>query len=310
MLKKNKLIFSQFYQEHEFAINYIDIGARGDILSPWNLFDEKKLNVFGFEPDKEECARLRVAHPNRTYFPTALWGCPGVKKLFLNQWQSTSSMYRSNEVTNKDYVPKHWSGRLLERELNIECNTLDNVVGDVAPDFIKIDTQGAEYEILQGATTTLKEHSPMVLAETWCTEVYDGAPMTHDVMRFMNDIGYELLDLNLAAAWKYDNINSIEVFSKARSIGFDLLFVKRLSLLEKVDYIQAVNLAGLLELFGFRDLAILFLEKNKNINYENANQIINILLSNSRSDSSLIGKIERKIHRFFKRDACKWAPMH
>jgi len=311
MIKNNKLIFSKFFSNEGVVINYIDIGARGDILSPWNLFDRKFLKVFGFEPDAKECARLKAAYPDRDYYPTALWSRAEARRLYLNHWQSTSSMYKPNQIRNQDYLHKHWHGRMIDQELNIECSPLDDVLNQkVDPDFIKIDTQGAEYEILKGASSILKKNSPLVLVETWCTEVYIGAPMTHSIMALMDGLGYELLDMNLAAAWKYDNSRSIEVFSKARCIGFDLLFAKKQSLLRDIPYEQAIKLAGLLELFGFRDLAISFLEKSTEINHLKIKKLVSMLLKNSQADMSLMNKIKYKLLRLFNGDVAKWAPLH
>ncbi len=53
--------------------------------------------------------------------------------------------------------------------LNVRCNSLDNLVstGQIAlPDFIKIDVEGAEYDVLRGATNLLRDKGPLIYLET------------------------------------------------------------------------------------------------------------------------------------------------
>jgi hypothetical protein len=64
-----------------------------------------------------------------------------------------------------------------------------------AADFLKIDTQGSELDILRGAEQSLKA-AAMVELEVEFVEVYKGQPLFHDVSQFMADRGFELLYLN------------------------------------------------------------------------------------------------------------------
>src|SRR6202042_1260759 len=63
------------------------------------------------------------------------------------------------------------------------------------PDFIKLDTQGTELEILRGSPEAVA-HALMVEAEVEFTSIYEGQPLFHDVAQFMHQNGFELLYLN------------------------------------------------------------------------------------------------------------------
>lgn len=310
-MHEHKLIFSQLAAETGLIVNYLDVGARGDIYAPWSLFQDDSLKVIGFEPDPKECARLSQLYPGRVYYPHALWGSEATKNFYLYEWESTSSMYPPNEAPNRTYLERHWTGRKPKAEIEVQCVALDDVLSEAdAPDFIKLDTQGSEYEILQGARKILTKNQPLVLAETWCTEVYKGAPLTHDVMRLMHELGYELFDLNVAAAWRYGPKAIKSVNAKARMIGFDLLFVKRVDLHDFDNLETLLKFAGLCELFGFRDYAALSLEKSKFADTLIVKQAIDVLVANNQWETSWQRKIASKFKRLVRKNSPLWPQLH
>ena len=245
-MNKNKLIFSPFFQDLGIIINYLDVGARGDISLPWSLFANKALKVIGFEPDPIEAKRLADTYEGRVYYPHALWGSVDERPFYLNEWESTSSMYPSNYIPNQVYLDRHWLGRKAKATLDVKCVDLDGVLAaEDEPDFIKLDTQGSEYEILRGARKILEKGNPLVLCETWCTEVYEGAPLTHEVMGLMYELGYTLFDINIAASWQHKSQTISKVLSKSRTIGFDLLFIKKSDKLVFENEIELIKFAAL-----------------------------------------------------------------
>jgi FkbM family methyltransferase len=74
-------------------------------------------------------------------------------------------------------------------------STLDTLVkqrGFPAPDFIKMDVQGAELDVLRGAIETLKTVDNIIL-ELQVVEYNKGAPLSDTVIEYMNQNGYELV---------------------------------------------------------------------------------------------------------------------
>jgi FkbM family methyltransferase len=72
---------------------------------------------------------------------------------------------------------------------------LDDVVkqrGFPLPDFIKMDVQGAELDILRGATETLKSVKHVIL-ELQSVEYNTGAPQREEVIAYMSDLGFEFI---------------------------------------------------------------------------------------------------------------------
>jgi len=71
--------------------------------------------------------------------------------------------------------------------------TLDDVVkerGFPPPDFIKIDVQGCEVDILKGATETLKTVKDLVV-ELQHSEYNKGAPQVQESLPFIESLGFK-----------------------------------------------------------------------------------------------------------------------
>jgi hypothetical protein len=72
----------------------------------------------------------------------------------------------------------------------LTTDTLDEIVNEDQYDFIKIDTQGAELDILKGGLKTL-ERAKLVLLETSVIPYNKDAPLQRDVISFMRDHGFD-----------------------------------------------------------------------------------------------------------------------
>lgn len=309
-MPRNRLVHSPLFRNAGLTINYVDVGARGDVDVPWSEFDDEILRVIGFEPDPVECARLAETYPQRKYYPNALWSSADTRPFYLCENQPTSSMYPPNEESNHKYAEQHWKRRVPVETLAIDCVTLDSVLApEDAPDFLKIDTQGSELDILKGAATTLEKYNPLVLTETWCAEIYKGAPMSHDVIKFMYDLGYEIFDLNVAAAWQHGTDRVSPVVSKPRTIGFDFLFVKKIDSLQFDDDAPLAKFAGLCELFGFRDYGLAAIQKSGRQS-EFLSDAVAEMMRNNDQDQAHSSKLRRVMRRILSRRAPLWPPLH
>ncbi len=286
-LTSYKLIFSDFPRNEKLVFNYVDVGARGDIEEPWSLLDKECLRVIGFEPDPDEARRLGEQHPERSYYGTGLWGEKTEGTFYLCEIPEVSSMYPPNQAYNQRYRERHHVKRVPVREIPVNCDAMDNVLREEdTPDFIKIDTQGSEYEIIKGARRILTDNIPMVLTETWCSEIYKGAPLTHDVLRLMFELGYQPADLNVAAAWQAENRDKKEIESKAGLVGIDFLFIKRPEFFKDAERAQLLKFVCLCELYGFRDFALSVLEQATRISDDEKNRVRDLLLLNNEAELS------------------------
>jgi FkbM family methyltransferase len=247
----------------ETPVVYVDVGAREGIAPPFSYFADDKLKVVGFEPDPVEAENLKRRFPNREYYPFAVWSERARRKIYLNKDAATSSLFPPNTEYNSNYEDYHWKNRFVVREVEVQCESLDGMLKE-APDFIKLDTQGAEYEIIQGARRILQEGAPIVVAETWLRPVYIGQKTADKVIELMASMGYSVFDSEVAAAWRHRTSSKASTGCKQKLIGWELLFVKDAEkILEaKLSEDRFTKLCALLELYGFRDYALFLIEKS------------------------------------------------
>ena len=93
--------------------------------------------------------------------------------------------------TGSSFMPE--ASDAPRNELKLQTRTLDDVVDEhldpVDDIFLKIDVQGAELQVLQGADKTL-ERAGLVQLETAMLQYNEGAPLLPEVVSFMAERGF------------------------------------------------------------------------------------------------------------------------
>lgn len=216
-------------------IHFIDVGAREDINPPW-ASHEKELKIVGFEPDINECFRLQKKYPGREYKNFGLFSKEGKVSLYETINPYRSSIYSPNK-NNLQFEKQHWETRQTKLKIEIECSTIDKALKGYNVDAVKIDTQGAEYDILKGGMNTLVSQKPILFLETWCHPVYSDAPLMHEILQLVYPIGYELWAVEPAAAWHYrlDSEDHQVQGRHRRLIGLNIMLVQSLEELKKLE---------------------------------------------------------------------------
>jgi FkbM family methyltransferase len=175
-------------------IQLIDVGARGGIDSRWIPFYDM-LEILAFEPDPEECAKLNSEqHPYSIQFlPAALGAQDGQQAtLFICRQPGCSSLLRPN----MELCGEYFYGPSMEvvREFKTILKRMDTVCGDFKPDIVKVDTQGTELDVLQGAGNML-ETTIAVEIEVEFVPQYLGQALFSEIDLFMRQQGFSLRGL-------------------------------------------------------------------------------------------------------------------
>ena len=83
----------------------------------------------------------------------------------------------------------------VTRSVEIECDTLTNQLTELEInklDYLKIDTQGAELEILKG----IGDYRPLLIKiEAHFFSMYKNVPSWNKLVNFLYDLNYSLIDL-------------------------------------------------------------------------------------------------------------------
>ena len=187
-------IFSEYYRKYPLIL--VDIGASGGLEPNWQSA-EKYLQIIGFEPDKREFSNLeKIANNNIKYLNIGLYKEKKVLDYYLTKKQQTSSIFKPN----REFLDKFPEAERFDivGVAKIETDTLDNQfkIHNIAEaDFIKIDTQGSELSILQGATKTIRDHVFGLEIEVEFVELYQNQPLFSAVDSFVRKEGFQLFDI-------------------------------------------------------------------------------------------------------------------
>jgi FkbM family methyltransferase len=179
-------------------IVYVMCGARGE-TSNRLVRVLPQMKFFGFEPDEEEHKRLSAsAAKGFTYFRAAVGGREERRTLYVTRNPACSSLLRPNLALYGRFKDCEPDLQIVE-ERPIDVVSLDSFlavarVGNV--DFLDLDTQGSELEILQGAQSSLSKSAAVLKCEVEFSPLHEGQPLFGDVDRFLQRFGFMLFDLS------------------------------------------------------------------------------------------------------------------
>lgn len=259
MRKFTLKVFNDIFEAVGEPINFIDVGARGDIERPWK-YVEPFLRISGFEPDSIAFEKLQQKYPDREYYSCGLGSANKTLRLYRTFNPSQSSIYPLNEEI-KIYLEKFWAYRETVEFIKVSVRKLDDIYKNNKADVIKIDTQGSEFDILKGSARILTNDKPMIFLETWTREIYKGQPLFSEIVKFLYDLGFELIDLSTAASW------NIRLKESPRNkniqgdlVGLNLFFAPKIKLILQSEEIKIRKYAAIFSLFGFYNHALYLLE--------------------------------------------------
>jgi len=176
----------------------LDIGCRWGFAEKFVQPENPgAFKIYGFDPDVDECARLQqhyVDFPNDTIMciPQALAGKSGQRNLYVTKEPACSSLHPPLQHLVDRYPALDCIQ--LEKVVSINVTTLnawakENRIDDV--DYIKIDTQGSELEILQGGNNLLKTVRCIDI-EVEFNPIYEGQGLFFEVDAHLRANGFQL----------------------------------------------------------------------------------------------------------------------
>lgn len=165
----------------------VDIGAHEGFFTLLfaGLVGERG-RVFSFEPNPENLRYLRRnVKLNRgkcvRIYPVAAGSGRGNGILHLNEGQGAWGSFTD-----------FWGDTTRERRVAVE--TLDHALGSMGGriDFIKVDTEGHDFEVLKGAAGLLKRYHPGLCVEVSLSFWSVMSASLDDMLNFLKDMGYKL----------------------------------------------------------------------------------------------------------------------
>ena len=143
----NKLIYNYCLENITFEENDVIIDCGANVGELGLFFTQKNLNVryIGFEPSKKEYLVCKLNHPDSEILNLGLWNEKDKLDFYVKSDTADSSLFQI-----EDYID-------IE---TINVDRLDNIINYEKYELIKllkIDAEGAEPEILMGASKLLNK---------------------------------------------------------------------------------------------------------------------------------------------------------
>ena len=175
----------------------LDVGAQGGFNSD-DFFPSKYNHFFEnilVEPIKAEADKL---NDKKYLINKGLWSKKEKKKLYiLDNRLGSSSMYMPNKEAFDlhNINKKKFDDYKITRSIEVECDTISSQLTELKInnlDYLKIDTQGAELEILRG----IGNYRPLLIKiEAHFFSMYKNVPSWHELVNYLYNLNYVLIDL-------------------------------------------------------------------------------------------------------------------
>ena len=171
----------------------LDVGAQGGFFNA-SIFPKRYNSFFDpivVEPIESEAKKLM--QQNYKVISKGLWSTNCNKKLYvLGKRPGSSSMFKpsKNGYDLYNFKKKDFPIFDISQEISVECVTIKDSLKELNTsylDFLKIDTQGSELEILKG----LGEYRPLVMKiEVQVVAMYENVPNWSELLNYLYKINY------------------------------------------------------------------------------------------------------------------------
>lgn len=219
-------------------LQVMDIGAMPEGANRYDgLVARNAAHVTGFEPDPEQLQRLQaMAKPHHQYFPHVL-GDGQPQTLHVTRYPGCTSLLEPNPAvidrfTAMGTAPGRGNFAVVARR-PVQTVRLDDVPNCPEPDFIKLDIQGAELQVLQSGTRCLRQASVLEV-EVEFVELYRDQPLFGDIQCFLRSQGFvfhKFIDV-AGRTFKPMTAGNSRYAAMSQALWADAIFVRDFSQLQ------------------------------------------------------------------------------
>lgn len=262
----------------------VDVGARGGFESHWDIY-QQQIRLIGFEPDSRESNRqnkqsipvneFKKSNDRRCY-PMALFDSVGKKKFhFVVNFPQASSFYKIDTV----FMRRFYDVRRFAREkvTYISTTTLDSFIESekIDPvDFLKIDAEGSEYNVLGGAKKVLKDSILGLTLEVGFSQIYNNTALFAEIDQFLRSRNFKLFDLGVGRFLRRSSSSDWRPAAFGQVISGHVLYfrdaVEELSQKRTKNFwsdMRILKLASLFEIYNLADCSIELIGVAKNLGF-------------------------------------------
>ena len=193
-------------------INLIDIGCGHHLSRPWKSHIENIENFLGFDYFELSSKKgdIQLSKGEVFLFKKLVFDKDGVVSFYICDDPWVSSVFEPNIEITKEYFNYKFTIKKIEE---VECICLDTAIKktNIEFDFMKIDAQGAEFNVLSGMGEYLEKDIVGIDIKMFFKEVYKGISLYDDTHKFLESKGFE----------------QVQRFHKNNKFISDFLYIKK-----------------------------------------------------------------------------------
>ena len=172
----------------------LDIGSNIGLISIAILQDIPSAKIFAFEPGPHQNGLFQQTIQQNKLEQKII-----LSNLALSNQKDVVSfrVHDSSDVSGDGFIDTQRAGKT--KKIKVVTETLDNWWNtNEKPkiDFIKMDTEGSEYWILEGATEMIRQIKPDMLIEINPQNIKNYPFKIEDLLLKIKELGYKIYDLN------------------------------------------------------------------------------------------------------------------
>jgi FkbM family methyltransferase len=184
----------------DLRITLADVGSAGGLHPRWSPV-QAHISALLFDPleGSTDAAQGRV-------FPYALAEHSGLATLNVLSRVSMTSTLLPNAERLRNFQDKEEHVRLVET-IDVETRTLDEIAAHsgASIDVLKVDVQGGEHGVLEGAKSCLASSIFLAEIEVSFFDRYVGLVPFDGILTLMRELGFDLLDVGRLKRYRYLN---------------------------------------------------------------------------------------------------------
>ncbi len=186
------------------GMTFFDIGAHFGyftLLGSTIVGDEGQVHSFEPVPSTFNILKANTLS-KKNIFLNKLAVLSNRKSVLINDYDIKYSAFNS---IYSGRLPRKILSKLKAKRVEIETISIDEYVRNTGaiPDFIKIDAENSEYEILIGMEKTINSTKPIITVEVGDIDVED-VPETRDIINFLLNKGYKPYEYKEGNIIKHD----------------------------------------------------------------------------------------------------------
>lgn len=198
--ENNYIFYNNFFSYilNNSELLFIDVGANDGWFAKVIFRFMPNATVVSFEPLKSMIPYLENLQNKRKNYKFENIGLGANNgSAVIHEFKTTGLSSLKN--LNYEYDNINFNQE-IKNEYQIEITTLDSYISkNGISDLIclKIDTQGFEMEVLQGAKSLFeKKQIKIIIIELMTIEKYQGTHLYLDIINYLNNFGFKLIDIH------------------------------------------------------------------------------------------------------------------